>query len=445
MQPNSIRLVLCAPVFLLACHREPPPLSVVLVMVDTLRADRMSLYGAAAETTPNLERLAERAVVFEQAASDAGCTFPSVNSVLTSQWPHRQLARIGEVGMAIPADVPTLAEVLLARGYDTAAISSSIIVRKSPSKINHQGGFDAGFTVFDEQCLQKRAPCVNRGALGRLETLREPFFLYLHYLDPHAPYRPPEWFESRVEVPPGVRRWARRGELEPLFAQLYDEEEGPPLGETELDLLRQLYDEEIRFFDARFAELMAELDRRGLLERSVVVLMSDHGEELMDHEHAGHCRDMAYQTLMHTPLVVWLPGARFTGRRRSLVQNLDVMPTLLDLLGVDEPGLAMDGVSLRPTLESDEPVRRFTSSLQGVARTLRVGRWKLIAGTESDARLLFDLDADPGETRDLAAREPALARDMADTLDRLLQQIDGGAAADTARGIEDHLRRLGYL
>ncbi|MGH9361061.1 MAG: sulfatase-like hydrolase/transferase, partial [Thermoanaerobaculia bacterium] len=173
---------------------EPRPLNVVLVLVDTLRADHLGVYGYRRPTSPALDAFAREAVVFTDARSQAGCTFPSVNSLLTSQLPERFLGQPeGRIG--IPDGIPTLPEILRARGWATAAVSASAVVRRRPIRHNPHGGFGRGFDLFLEECAWKSAACVNERALAALDTLPRPFFLYLHYLEPHAPYRPPRFHQ----------------------------------------------------------------------------------------------------------------------------------------------------------------------------------------------------------------------------------------------------------
>ncbi len=437
-----------------ACaRREGERWNVLFVVVDTLRADRMSLYGYGRRTTPNLEALAREAVVFTHARSQAGCTFPSVNSLLTS----RQPAVFLQPGafMAIPGTVRSLPEVLQGQGYSTAAVSASMIVRHTPSRVNPAGGFGRGFHVFDESCLEKHARCVNDRALGLLTAFRQPWFLYLHYMEPHAPYRPPASHRRRFAAPParahqlGVHTWARRGETWQIGRRLYDGETRYTFTPLDLAHLSDLYDEEILSFDELFAALLAELRRRQLLGRTLIVLAADHGEELFEHGHYGHCRDLAYETVLRTPLVLWIPGVRQGLRRGELAENLDLMPTVLDYLGVSTAGLTLDGASLRPLIERGEAIHRSAFGLQGLSRTVSDGRHKLILDLASGGARLFDLGSDPGERRDLASQRPEEARRLQAALRRWIESREGPVASGKPRRraeeIEKRLRALGYL
>jgi arylsulfatase A-like enzyme len=436
------------------CGSDKPgePWNVLLVVVDTLRSDRMSLYGYARPTTPNLEALARQAVVFENARSQAGCTYPSVNSLLTSRLPSRFL--LGKTGtMGIPEEIRSLPEILRQHGYATAAVSASIVVRANPSSVNPAGGFDRGFLAFDERCLRKRAPCVNGRGLDLAAGLRQPWFLYLHYLEPHAPYQPPEDHPLRFAAPlqqareQGVHGWAQQGEVRPVVRRLYHGEEQFEYNPRDLAYLSDLYDEEIAYFDQQFAVLLAALSERGLLDRTLLVFASDHGEELYEHGDWSHCRDLAYDTVLATPLLLRIPGTAQGLRRKAAVENLDIVPTLLDYLGLPAGDLPFDGQSLRPVIEEDRPIRRLTFGNQGRHRTVADGAYKLLFDLAAGGGRLFDLRTDPGETTDVAGERPAEAERLRELLRRWIESTEGPAAESVRRAdeLEKQLRAVGYL
>lgn len=444
------------PLFLLfgACGRgKPERMNVLLLVVDTLRADRLSLYGYPRPTSPYLQTLARESVVFTQARSPAGCTFPSANSLLTSREPSVFLLQPGGT-MVIPATVRSLPEILRGHGYSTAAVSASPIARATPSYINPVGGFGRGFQTFDEECLDRHARCLNDKAAGLLRTLPQPWLLYLHYMEPHAPYRPPPDFPRRFTQDPGQPRplgihpWAWRGENWPVLQRIYG-------GKTELDVtardlayLRDLYDEEIAYFDAQLAELVGRLRERGLLDHTLIVLAADHGEAQHEHGGYGHCRSLAWETVLRTPLLMRIPGVA-PGVRKELVDNLDVVPTVLDYLGISGDGLALDGVSLRRAIERDRPVQRLAFGNQGDTRTVTDGARKLSYDLATGTGRLFDLAADPGETTDLAAQRPDEAHRLEAVLLRWMKSRESPAgpllSRRRARELERQLHAVGYL
>jgi arylsulfatase len=440
---------LAAGLSLAACRRPAPPTNLVFVLVDTLRADHLSFYGYGRETSPQLARFARDAAVLSQARSQAGCTWPSANSILTSRTPELFLAAREESGLAIPADTPSLAEILSRNGFSTAAVSSSLVVRATPSKLNRQGGFGRGFESFDESCRERSAACVNARAFAALDRLREPFFLYLHYLEPHQDYQPPKWHRRRFASSRPAKRWVRLGDPKPIARQLYDGAVGPPWDAADVGHLVDLYDEEILFFDDRFAELLAELERRGVAERTAVVLVSDHGEELLDHGHVGHCRDLVYENLLRTPMVMRLPGGPRGVVRGGLALNLDVVPTLLDYLRVPHAPEAFDGRSLRALLEDGVAPRAVAFAAQGRARVVTDGTLKLRLDLESGETQLFDLATDPAERVDVSAARRQDRDRLAAALRQWMERAEAGASPEErvrrARESEAELRALGYL
>jgi len=189
--------------------------------------------------------------------------------------------------------------------------------------------------------------------------------------------------------------WLRCGNLWPIRHMLYEGEEAFELLPSDVEKLRTLYDEEIQYWDSSLDQVLAWMGERKLLHRTILVFLSDHGEEILDHDEIGHCRDIAYQTTLHTPTLIRIPG-RPGGVVESLVQNLDLLPTVLDYLGVSTEGLGFEGRSLRPAIESGRQVNRYAFSSQGQHRVVTDGRYKLLYNVATTEQRLFDLGEDPG-------------------------------------------------
>lgn len=432
-------------------HIAPRIRNAILILVDTLRADHLELYGYERHTSPNLTAVSRSAVVFERARNQAPCTFPSVDSLLTSRHPvwftGQEANRMG-----IPEQVPSIAEILGAHGVTSHAVSASAIVRATPSRFNPDAGFGRGFATFDERCLDQAADCVNGRAFPRLPTSESaPSFLYLHYIDPHGPYRPPVKYR---------RRFAKRGhpdalitradpvEIEPLLV-LPQGTGAKALPPGAVQHLIDLYDDEIGFWDLQLSRLFRRLEASGALADTIVVLAADHGEGFLEHGTMVHCRSL-YDNEIRTPLVMWIPGVR--GRRIAPpVENLDIVPTVLDYLGIPANGL--EGVSLRPLIESrSAPARRLAHSFHVNLRSVNDHRHKRVLDVVTGDEKVFDLEADPGETVDLAVRDGSgqdVAPDLAADLRRWIERNEGpdGASrsAEQAGGAIERLRALGYI
>ncbi len=434
----------------LSCRREAPrPRNVIFILVDTLRADRLGTYGYERATSPNVDAFAREAVKLENARSQSACTFPSANSMLTSRWPGAFLGQPNQA-LGIPDDIPSLAEILRLSGFHTVAISASSVVRNTPSRFNPSAGFGRGFEVFHEDCVWKSAGCVNRQAREHLKPAAQPLFLYLHYLDPHGPYQPPRTWRRKFARGAVEKRWVRIGDPNPIGDWLYKSKGNPGFTPADLRFLSDLYDEEIAFFDARFADLLAALRATGFLDDSIVVFSSDHGEEFLEHGHIKHCRTL-FDASVKVPLLLRIPGVEAKTVSRP-VQNLDLVPTILDYLGI-ETGYTFEGRSLRPLIEGSEgdadAADDFQYGIQGALRSASDGRFKLIQDLAAGTFTLFDLAADPGETEDVLRRERRAYFRLRDALTGWIARAEGQGTADEslrkAREAEEKLRALGYI
>jgi arylsulfatase len=428
----------------LSCNGEPPrPRNVILILVDTLRADHLGAWGYARPASPNLDAFARESVQFRNARGQSACTFPSANSILTSRWPAAFLGQPDQA-MGIPAGVPSLAEILRARGFHTVAVSASAVVRKSPSRFNPKGGFDRGFDVFQEDCVWQPAECVNREAAAHLRRGEKPLFLYLHYIDPHGPYRPPSSWQHHFATGNPEKEWVAKGDPNPIGDWLYKGKPSPGLEPGDLQYLKDLYDEEIAYFDSQFAALLRSLRASGLLDDSLVVLTADHGEEFLEHGDVKHCRNL-FDTSAHVPMLVRVPGVEARTVSRP-VQNLDLVPTILDYLGSGSKQDRFDGRSLRGEIEGRRTPEELQYGLMGELRSVSDGRFKLIqnlAGTAPPA--LFDLAADPGETRNVLPAERRTYARLRDALTAWLARNEGKGAVDEAREAQKKLKSLGYI
>jgi len=441
-----------------ACSRKPAeperPRNVIFVLVDTLRADHLSAYGYARDTSPNLDAFARGSVFFRDARSQAPCTFPSVNSILTSRYPTAFLGQPNQA-MGIPERIPSLAEILRLRGYRTVAVSASAVVRNTPSQHNPSAGFGRGFEVFQEDCVWKAAACVNRQALPFLQRSgagesgkdERPLFLYIHYLDPHGPYNPPHGHPFRFAKGTPAKAFIRNGNPNPIGDMLYKGAPDPGVTPADLQHLIDLYDEEISYFDSQWVYLLEALEDGGWLDDSIIVFAADHGEEFLEHGHIKHCRTV-FDTSIRVPLFFHLPGVAARAVEQP-VQNLDIVPTLLDYLGLPATGLTLEGESLRSAIETGKVGDPHQYGFSGPYRSVADGRYKLIQDLGGEAFWLFDLQKDPGEKHDVLATDRRDFHRLREALGGWLARTEGQGRADEslrkAREAEEKLRSLGYI
>lgn len=413
-----------APALLLGCRRTPaepgpsPKPNVLLVTIDTLRADRVGCYGHASASTPVLDALAARGVRFETAVVHVPLTGPSHASILTGLGPLGHGFR-ENAGFVLPTQVTSGAEDFRQAGYRTAAFVSAF-------PLDRRFGFDRGFDVYDDHLPKgtdsRRTPYVERFAdattdavLRWLELPAEgaprPFFLWVHYYDPHAPYEPPGELAVRFRTTP--------------------------------------YDGEVAFADRQLGRLLHALDGRGLIGQTLVLATSDHGEGLGDHGEGTHGL-FVYDSTLKVPFIVAGPGVGPGRVAPTVARGIDVLPTLLDYAGLPlRPDL--EGRSLRPAIEGramdDAPT--YVESLYSQREfgwaplfAWRTARHKMIEAPRPE---LYDLQEDPGETNDLAPRETARLADMRRTLEVARSQSPPSASAEVDPESAEMLRTLGYI
>lgn len=419
--------------------------NVVFYLIDSLRADRLGCYGYDKAVSPAIDAFAARALLFENATANSSWTKSAVASLFTGLWPasHRAITREDK----LPDGAFTLAEALHEAGYATAGFSTN------PS-IADEFGFGQGFDGLELLSHETYAEEVTDRAV---EWLREfdgerPFFLYVHTLDPHDPYVPQE--EDYARWSPGVDREFAATTAKLLNSLNRKRAWGSEVEETRRDL-EALYDGEIAANDRAFGRLLEELEGRGSLEETVVLLVADHGEDFGEHRVWRHGQRLTRESL-HVPLVVRLPGDHRIGREPSVVQQVDVLPTLLELLELDVPEW-VEGESLLPLfLDAAAPVSADPAFLYvRFSPPTRIGvlweDWKLVAAADRHGlggQQLFRVDEDPEERHDLARRFPVMRDFLATMLARkLLDRGAGLTGEQTEIGSETRkaLRALGYI
>jgi arylsulfatase A-like enzyme len=427
---------------------------VILVSLDTLRADRVGFLGGARRLTPRLDELALEGAVFEQAQSAAPWTLPSHASVFTSLLPYDHGCRWDHDAMR-PRHV-TLAERFWNAGYRTAAFTGG-------GYVSAKFGFDHGFDVYeDHDEIREGGPEVILAAALRWvrEHRNEPFFLFLHSYEIHAPLRRGDLADPRDA-----------GRLPDIIGgRLIDAMNAGQLVLTpgERRYVADYYDGGVAHADETIGGFLEALRREGVLDRAILMVISDHGEELWErypNRGPGHGHTL-YQELQHVPWMVWAPGLVPAGRRvREPVTLLDLSPTLQELTGLPADA-SQAGVSLADALlHGIEPARReivMESVEFGPERfAMREGNYKVILTPDPDRfdkklpiavppLQVFDLAADPGEQVDLAERMEDAPRGMTRTLFDRFRQVprapgDDRREADLPADLRRQLESLGYL
>ena len=421
--------------------------NVILVVMDTLRADRFGCYGNPNDLTPRMDAVAARGLVFSDARTVASYTWPSTASIFTGLYPHAHgVLGNGQAWLVDRAE--TLAELFSDAGYTTGAFVANPL-------IGPPGNFQQGFETF------VNAPAIRARALnervGHWLTGREEaaLFTYVHYFDVHNPYNAPPGFEPE-ELRPGYsqRDVASPPHLARAFPdEAWDEQQLANFNLENNGNFRD-YDGEVLYQDTALGELLDDFAARGLLEDAVVILMSDHGEEFYEHGYPFHGPNL-YDESLRVPLILtgYGPSAVEPGVVERPVHVTDILPTLCEMTGVPTPEADLHGHSLLGR-GGDEP-HYFLSmngeevGVEGMTEKLSVllPPWKLVETPVSERVELYKLDDDPGELNDLAELEPDIRDRLRDRLEAWLTDALEEGAADTGISPEQAwwLQQLGYM
>jgi arylsulfatase A-like enzyme/predicted Zn-dependent protease len=400
--------------------RRGRDLNVILITLDTTRADRLPSYGFTAVDTPTLDRFAAEGVRFERCMAQTPLTLPAHTSILTGTFPPFHGVR-DNGGFIVPPALTTMAEVFKTRDYQTSAFVAAYV-------LDSKWGLDQGFDLYHDKFDLSRFETISLGvvqrpanevmdeALGWLETAKAgKFFSWIHLYDPHTPYEPPPPFDKKYRHP---------------------------------------YLGEIAFMDSQLARLWEFLETNGLRKNTVIVVAGDHGESLGAHQESSH-GFFVYQEAVHVPLIVVTPYAKLRGVVVPPVVTLaDILPTVCDMTGFEAPR-ETQGVSLLPLFF--KPEREVPGVGEAYSETyypryhygwselksFQDRRFKLILAPELE---LYDLEKDPRETANLAESEPAAARDLLARANRFLETVGRNAlSVDLSRMDEETKQRLAAL
>ncbi|MFH1277737.1 MAG: sulfatase-like hydrolase/transferase [Candidatus Eisenbacteria bacterium] len=396
-----------------SCARKETPPDLLIITIDTLRRDALGCYGNPGARTPALDRLAGEGILFADAWTPMPLTLPSHASIFTGVYPAAHGSRHN--GLPVSAAVPTLAEKLRAAGYETAAFPASLV-------LGRDFGLARGFDLYDDEWEgepvvggiqefpERRGDAVTDAFLRWLGARDEgrPFFAWVHLYDPHLPYAPPPPFAS-----------AAGG----------------------------AYPGEVFFTDRQVGRILAALESRGLLGRTIVTVLADHGEGLGDHGELEHGL-VLYETTLALSWILRLPGGPRGTVSAGGVATVDLLPTLASLLSIDAPPAAPGRDLL--SFKTGAPERdRYAESHYGKISygwaplaSLRRGEWKLVRGARDE---LYHLSEDPGENHDLAPREVERVREMAAALESLAAAGPETAEAEIAPEQRAMLEALGYV
>lgn len=399
------------------------PKNVIVLLIDTVRADAFKAFNPDSKVVaPHYDALAKESTVFLNAYTQENWTKPSVATVLSGTYPATHDTKTD--GAKLPEEVELLSQKLQGAGFATAGFVAN-------GYVSEKFGFEKGWDVFKNYIRESKpseAEYVYADALDWVKKNKDgKFFLYLQTIDPHVVYRVDEpytqhYFDGKYSGPLGPTIAAEeqialgKGSLEHT--------------ERDIDWLKALYYGEVTYHDEYMGKFLAELDKLGLMEDTLFIVTNDHGEELGGHGKYGHGHTL-FDELIRAPMLIHYPKLFPAQRRTEVVENVDLAPTILDVLG-QKPLEKADGRSLLPLVQG-EPVQRpyyaISEFLEG-RRAARVGNYKMVDAA-GNSTWLYDVIADPGETKDLAATMP-IARRMVE-----VYMGEGLAAPDKSQRLED--------
>lgn len=391
--------------------------NLLLITIDTLRADHLPVYGYTKVNTPNLDQLAQGSLIFERAIAHAPLTLPSHTSIMTGLLPIAHGVR-NNGGYFLDPKIITLAEILKSKGYATAAFVSAFAL-DSYWQLDH--GFDLYFDNFNQfedissRQIQRPAGETEVEVEHWLPGIRNKrFFCWVHFYDPHDPYTPPEPYKTEYSNFP--------------------------------------YDGEIAYTDEVIGKLFAKLEELHLKDRTLIVVTGDHGESLGQHQELTHGL-FIYDATLHVPLLIHLPGDRQQRRIQGIARHIDIAPTLLQWMGI-QPPVKMQGRSLIPLIQGKEKQKRIAYSESIYAKNaygwsplkgITTEEYKFIDAPKSE---LYDEKSDPRETRNLIEEKPSIAKALRSQLDEIIDS----QSSESAKGpqkmdpeTEEKLRALGYI
>ncbi len=447
--------ILCLTI--LSCGSESIPWNVVLITIDTIRAENLGCYGYFRDTSPNIDRFAKDALLFERCIAPIATTLPSHVSLLTSTYPveHGIHANADIDGSRfIPSPVlKSYAEVAQEAGYQTAAFVSATPIKKDT-------GIDAGFDTFNEpDGAERNARETNEAVFRWLNESRrgeKACFLWVHYFDPHAPYEPPPDYQDFFAPGDGASFFVRTRAFDD---KIVTGDEWDPATFIAEDVL-SYYDNEVRYVDSEVGRLLDRLRVQADWKRTVVVIAGDHGEGLGQHGHWHH--GLNWNEQLHVPLIIRVPGVS-PERMTTVMSLVDVFPTLFGLSAKIPAGALALQASGVDVLSEEIPSRyvlsessaRWRSRNNPYGRYALTGdRWKAVF--ESDGKSsLFDLEADPFELNDLHEIRFDILSELQTRLEKVLESqatravrfLDGksGRTAPADEKVRRELEALGYI
>jgi arylsulfatase A-like enzyme len=414
--------------------------SIVFITIDTLRADHLGSYGSPRNTTPNIDKIAEKGVLFENAISQAPWTLPSMMSMFTSLYPSELGAK--GIGYKVKYSILTIPEYMRNNFYNTIGVTSHIIVSKIYT-------FDQGFNTFNQDPITRvdelSAKMLTDKAIGYVTANKDDkFFLWVHYLDPHQNYINNTEFDYTDDY---------SGNLGEILDNKFLNQKASALDKEDMKYIKDVYDEEISYNDKQIGRLLDTIEDLGLSDNTIIVLTSDHGEEFLERTRIGHGSSL-HKELTHVPLIIYDPHDSDNSAKRisNNVETRNIAKTMTELAGLDENIFEGFNIMDSKNLESNHIVisENYGYKVGLKQESVIYDNWRLLSNLHDDEYELYNLENDREEKNNLLAdsNEDILAKkEKLQAMMSIVREHDGNNSEDLELNPEDikQLKALGYI
>lgn len=432
--------------FLNKWYNKPLGPNIIIVLIDTLRKDHLSSYGYWRNTSPTIDSFAKDGILFKNFFAQSPSTKPSTASLFTSKYPSQHNVIYNKDALA--SSFVTIAEVLKEKGYKTIGFNSNYVIN---SNFNFNQGFDEWIEFGSKEVKKIKAKKITAQLIPWVEkNYDNPFFLYIHYLDPHSPYQAPEPYKNFFDrTYRGNVTGSHKDLRNPKFFQKY---------QNELKHLISLYDNEIRYVDSEIKKLFDKLKELNILDESIIILTSDHGEGFLEHGRFFHSYSI-YSELINVPLIIRYPKLFKPGQLSNIyTQHIDIFPFLLEALGVESSRYNFEGTPLifnitkmdpDITQKTPEVLSEHLRKNNNAQKSLIYKDWKLIKDINSNRFRLYNIKSDSKDFYDLIHKERQIALELNNKLTQLEERLKKTKVLSPKvrlnKQLKEQLKALGYI
>lgn len=420
--------------------KETKKPNIIIILSDALRKDHLGCYGYKRDTTPNIDLFAKDATLFKNAFAQSPSTKPSIASLFTSRYPSQHNTIYNED--ALNSTYITLAEVLKENNYLTAGFIENPVIS---GVFNYNQGFDS-WELDDRRHIEETDESMadfDRKIFTWLDVhYKQPFFLYIHYIDPHMPYNAPAQFKNFFDE---NHDESKIGDIDKRF----EDEKLSHESEKNLEYLILSYDNEVRYIDSRFRELIIKLKQLKILDDSIVIFLSDHGEGFLEHKRFQHSYSV-YSELVNMPLIIRYPKLFKKRYEKKYVQQIDIFPTIMYILKIPSDSLSLEGNNILSRFNKNIKIvsEHLIEGWRTPQRCVMYNNWKLIQDIDLGTYSLFNIAEDPLDHKNLIEENTTTANSLKFYLAEWQKNLGDKKEASKVRldkSLEEKFKSLNYI